>query len=137
MKEFVLDASFALHWCFEDEATAASESILTVLQNQEGTAWVPGIWPYELLNGLGKGVTRGRVEREKAFFLWREIRALPIRIVEVPVDEHLLELALQHNLAIYDASYLSLAIMRNPPIATGDAKVQKASSSAGVAIIEP
>lgn len=25
MKEFILDASFALHWCFEDEATAASE----------------------------------------------------------------------------------------------------------------
>ena len=59
MKEFVLDASFALHWCFEDEATAASESLLTILQNQEGTALVPGIWPHELLNGLGKGVIRG------------------------------------------------------------------------------
>jgi predicted nucleic acid-binding protein len=74
VKEFVLDASFALHWCFEDEATAASESVLTALQNQEGTAWVPGIWPHELLNGLGKGVTRRRVERQRAFLFWQNRR---------------------------------------------------------------
>ena len=137
MREFILDASFALHWCFEDEATAACESLLTVLQNREGTAWVPGIWPHELLNGLGKGVMRGRVERDKAFLLWREIRELPIGIVHVPVDEQLLELALQHNLSVYDASYLSLAIVRSLPIATGDAKLQNASESVGVAIVRP
>jgi len=137
VREFILDASFALHWCFEDEATAACESLLTVLQNREGTAWVPGIWPHELLNGLGKGVMRGRVERDKAFLLWREIRELPIGIVHVPVDEQLLELALQHNLSVYDASYLSLAIVRSLPIATGDAKLQNASESVGVAIVRP
>ena len=51
MTEFALDASFTLHWCFEDEATAETESILTLLQNQQATAWVPGIWAYEVLNG--------------------------------------------------------------------------------------
>jgi len=137
VKEFILDASFALHWCFEDEATAASESILTILQNQEGTAWVPAIWLHELLNGLGKGVTRGRVERQRAFLLWREIRALPIRILDVPVDEELLGLALRHDLAVYDASYLSLAVARGLPIATGDAKLRKAAESVGIEIIEP
>jgi len=82
--EFVLDASFTLHWCFEDEATPASDAVLTRLQNQTDSAWVPGIWPHELLNGLGKGITRKRVERQKAFSLWQEIRALPIRVIEVP-----------------------------------------------------
>lgn len=69
MREFILDASFALCWCFEDEATTETESLLTRLQDQEATAWVPGIWPHEMLNGLGKGITRGRVERQKAFLL--------------------------------------------------------------------
>lgn len=137
MNEFVLDASFALHWCFEDEATAASESILTTLQNQQGTAWVPGIWPHELLNGLGKGVIRGRVERQKAFLLWQEMRELPIHIVGIPVNGELLELALEHDLAVYDASYLSLAIARGLPIATGDAKLLRASESLGIEIIKP
>jgi hypothetical protein len=34
MKEFVLDASFALRGCFEDESTVQTESVLTLLQNQ-------------------------------------------------------------------------------------------------------
>jgi predicted nucleic acid-binding protein len=98
---------------------------------------VPGIWPHELPNGLGKGVVRGRLERPKAFLFWREIRELPVRIVDVPTDETRLELALQHNLAVYDASYLRLALTRNLPIATADAKLQNASASAGIEIIKP
>ena len=66
-----------------------------MLQNQEGTAWAPGIWPHEMLNGLGKGVTRGRVEREKAFLFWQEMMELPVRVVHIPVDENLRELALK------------------------------------------
>jgi predicted nucleic acid-binding protein len=100
---------------------------------------VPGIWPYELLNGLGKGITRRRVERQKAFLLWQEIRALPIRVIDIPVNEKLLELALQHNLAVYDASYLSLALAlaRGLPIATSDEKLQAATQSVGLGIIQP
>ena len=116
--DFVLDASFTLHWCFEDEATPAADEVLTRLQDQMDLAWVPGIWPYELLNALGKGVNRKRIDRQKALLLCREIRALPIGILDIPVDEKLLDLALQHNLSIYDASYLSLALARGLPIAT-------------------
>jgi len=108
VREFVLDASFALRWCFEDEATEGSESVLTLLQNQEGTAWAPGIWPHEMLNGLGKGVTRGRVEREKAFLFWQEMMELPVRVVEIPVDLKLLELGcltVFGNLFILDADH--------------------------------
>jgi len=137
VKEFVLDASFALRWCFEDEATAETESILTLLQDHQGTAWVPGIWPHEMLNGLGKGVVRGRVERKKAFLFWQEIQQLPVRLVDIPVDEKLLEMALEHHLALYDASYLSLAILRGLPVATGDGKLQQAVERVGLETILP
>jgi predicted nucleic acid-binding protein len=135
--EFVLDASFTLHWCFEDEATPASDTVLTSLQNQADSAWVPAIWPHELLNALGKGITRSRVDRQKAFSLWQEIRALPIRIIEVPVDEALLDLALRHNLAVYDASYLSLATSRSLPLATSDDKLAAAAQNAGIRVLKP
>jgi predicted nucleic acid-binding protein len=137
--EFVLDASFTLHWCFEDEATPASDAVLTRLQNQTDSAWVPGIWPHELLNGLGKGITRKRPrdgrERQKAFSLWQEIRALPIRVIEVPVDDALLDLALHHNLAVYDASYLSLAVSRGLSLATSDDKLAAAAQSVGIHVL--
>lgn len=125
MKDFVLDASFALRWCFQDEATEATESLLTLLQNQEALAWVPGIWQHEVLNGLGKGITRGRVDRKRAFLLWQEIRELPLRIVEIPIDRKLLELALEHNLAVYDACYLSLGDDASP----GDCNPRREAST--------
>jgi predicted nucleic acid-binding protein len=137
VRELVLDASFALRWCFEDEATAETESLLTALQNHQAVAWVPGIWRYEMLNGLGKGVTRQRLDRNKAFLLWHEIQALPIRVSEVPADEKLLELALHHNLAVYDASYLSLVLARTLAIATVDGKLQEAAQSIGFQVIKP
>lgn len=87
MREFVLDASFSLCWCFEDEATTETESILTSLQNQEAIAWAPAIWRYEVLNGIGKAVTRGRVARDKAFLFWQEMQALPVRIADIAVNE--------------------------------------------------
>jgi predicted nucleic acid-binding protein len=135
VKELVLDASFALCWCFEDQSTAATELLLTMLQNQERTAWVPGIWRYEMLNGLGKGVTRGRLNRDKAFLFWQELQELPVRIVDVPVDDKLLELALKHNLAVYDASYLSLAQTHGLLLATLDGKLQQAAENTGIGII--
>ena len=134
---FVLDASFSLHWCFEDEASDATDSVLTALQNQKTIAWVPGIWAHEMLNGLGKGVTRGRVDRQKAILFWREIQELPVQVVDTPADEKLLELALEHNLSLYDASYLSLAVARKLAIATGDGKLQQAAQRSGLAIIRP
>jgi predicted nucleic acid-binding protein len=137
VREFVLGASFALHWCFEDGATEETDFVLTALQNQEAIAWVPGIWRYEVLNGLGKGVTRGRLGRDKALLFWREILELPIRTVDVPVDESLLALALLHNLSIYDACYLSLAQMRKLPLATSDAKLRQAVESSGFLVMQP
>jgi predicted nucleic acid-binding protein len=135
--EFVLDASFSLCWCFEDEATEGTDSVLTTLQNQKAVAWAPGIWQLEILNGLGKGVARGRVDREKAFLFWREMRALPVHIIDIPADEKLLELALEHNLALYDAAYLSLALVRGLPLATADGKLQRAAQHCGLGVMRP
>ena len=137
MREFVLDASFALCWCFDDEATPQTESTLTSLENQEAIAWVPATWRYEMLNGLGKGVTRGRLTRDKALLFWQEVQALPVCVADVAVNETLLELALKHHLAVYDACYLSLTQARRLPLATVDGKLQQAAESVGVQVIRP
>ena len=137
MREFVLDASFALCWCFEDEATPQTESTLTSLEDQEAIAWVPAIWRYEMLNGLGKGVTRGRLTSDKALLFWQEVQTLPVRVADVAVNETLLELALKQNLAVYDACYLSLTQARRLPLATVDGKLQQAAESVGVQVIRP
>ncbi len=100
-------------------------------------AWVPEIWRYEMLNALGKGVNRQRISSDKVFLLWQEIQALPIRVMELPGDEKLLELSLQRNLAVYDACYLSLAQMRRLPVAPVDGKLQQATVRTGLEVIKP
>jgi predicted nucleic acid-binding protein len=111
--------------------------VLTGLRELTRAALVPSIWPYEVLNAIGKGVLRKRVDRKGAIELWQRLEALPIQIITVPADENLLELALQSNLAVYDASYLSLALARRLPLATGDGKLQAAAQSLGLEIIRP
>jgi len=84
-----------------------------------------------MLNGLGKGVNRGRLAREKALQLWEELRELPIQTLDIPADARLLESALDQNLAVYDASYLMLAQTRGIPLATVDNKLQTAARGVG------
>ena len=100
-------------------------------------AWIPAIWRYEILNGLGKGVVRGRLTRDKALLFWEDVQVLPIRLADIAVNEALLDLALKYDLAVYDARYLSLAQARRLPLATVDGKLRKAAEIVGMEVITP
>jgi predicted nucleic acid-binding protein len=56
--------------------------------------------------------------RDKALLFWQEVQALPVRVADVAVNGTLLELSLKHNLAVYDACYLSLTQARRLGCAT-------------------
>ena len=61
-KQFVLDASVTVAWCFEDASTAFTEGILDLLAaGAEGVA--PGIWPLEIANALLVAERRKRHNR--------------------------------------------------------------------------
>ena len=51
MAAFIPDASVSLGWCFSDEATPYTESLLDRLTGGEEVA-VPSHWPLEILNGV-------------------------------------------------------------------------------------
>ena len=59
MASFVIDASATLPWCFEDEATAYTESLLNRCAAGE-EVMVASIWPLEITNGLLSAQCRGR-----------------------------------------------------------------------------
>jgi len=66
-----------------------------------------------MLNGCGKGIARGRLTRDKgASILARSVSLASSRDRCCHVNDTLLNLALKHNLAVYDASYLSLVPAR-------------------------
>lgn len=73
---FVVDASVALAWCFEDEVTPYAESVLDCLQQNE--AVVPAIWPLEAANVLLMAGRRQCLTEAQTARLAQVLPGLPI-----------------------------------------------------------
>lgn len=71
MAIFVVDASAALAWCFEDEASSWTDGLLERLR-QGDQVIVPAHWPAEVLNGLLVAARRKRIAANQPMLLWNE-----------------------------------------------------------------
>lgn len=131
---FVLDASTAVAWAFEDEDDAAADRIADLLV--DGFAVVPALWHAELANALALGVRRDRIDAEGVERFLSLLDALDVRTdAAVPDAGRLAAAAVQHGLTAYDASYLQLAAERSLPLATGDRALATAATKAGISVI--
>jgi predicted nucleic acid-binding protein len=133
---FVIDASVALAWCFEDEATPYADVVLSRLEHEEAVA--PSIWPLEVANGLRSAERRGRIDERELPGVAQLLLALPIRIEESTLDSALgevLQLARALGLSTYDASYVALALRHGAPLATLDDPLAQAATAAGAQLL--
>lgn len=130
---FVIDASIALAWCFDDEETRPADAVLARLATEP--ALVPSIWPLEVANGLWSARRRGRINDADLPRLRSLLGALPVTVdqtsLETSLDDVLAQ-AIQHEISAYDAAYLWLALERGLPLATGDGRLRAAADRAGV-----
>ncbi|MBR8834372.1 MAG: type II toxin-antitoxin system VapC family toxin [Stigonema ocellatum SAG 48.90 = DSM 106950] len=133
---FVLDCSIAMAWCFEDEATDFTDSLLESLA--QVNAKVPSIWFLEVANVLAISERRGRTNQAKITQFLRLLGSLPI-VVDAKTEEKaftdVLTLARTHKLTSYDAAYLELALREGLPLATLDEGLKRAALNIGVKII--
>lgn len=122
-------------WCFDDETTACTESVLDGLQVTG--AIVPAIWPLEVGNALLAAERRNRITHAKALRFLGLVRTLPINVEQdgaSRVFTDVFPLAKAQQLTTYDASYLDLAMRAGIPIATQDKSLIRAAKSCGVAL---
>ena len=138
MSRFILDASYALTWCFVDRCTTATDETLKRLESVVDQAMVPSIWKIEVANALGKAVTRRKLTLEQAKEIWEELARLPISETSTAYDiPILLELAVRHNISVYDACYLQDARTQSLPLATNDHGLKATAESYGVVVMVP
>ena len=131
---FVVDASVALAWCFEDEATPQTEAVLDRLSHD--TAVVPSLWELEVSNVLLAGERRDRLTESQSARFVALLAQLPILVDTASVDVGaVLAAGRQHVLTAYDAAYLVLAEREGVPLATLDARLRAAAQAVGVAVI--
>lgn len=77
MALFVVDASLALAWCFEDEASPLANTLLERLRQGDSIV-VPAHWPAEISNGLLVAQRTKRIKVGDAARFWDEFSRLPI-----------------------------------------------------------
>ena len=135
---FVLDCSVTMAWIFHDEATRDTDRLRDSLV--EDKAFVPSLWPVEVGNVLLVATRRGRVRVDE----WPEIRAnleaLPIEIDPVATSRvwgASLELAETHQISVYDAMYLELAVRLQLPLASLDRALLAAARAVGIEALSP
>jgi predicted nucleic acid-binding protein len=133
----VIDASIAIAWVHAGQATEATDTLLARLK-QRLTLVVPVIWFQETANALLVLERRNRLkpgERREACRLLFALNAKPdydgIPLVFTTVSE----LAEIHALSVYDATYLELASRDQLPLATMDARLQRAARKSGVTLL--
>lgn len=134
MSDFVLDASVALSWCFEDEGGRYTDSVIDSLRSSE--AVVPALWTFEVVNGLATAERRRRISEGEAGEFLRVLLELPIRVEFESDLETLLDVARRAKLSGYDAAYLELALRQRLPLATIDRQLRTAAGAIGVTLFK-
>ena len=136
MSTFVLDASVAIAWCFEDESTPASRALLASLP--AGSAVVPPLWHCEVANALLTAERRGRIDPPSTAHFLQLLERLPIH-TDPESTGHAFgaaqHMARTHALTAYDAAYLELAHRLNLPLATRDEALAQAARAAGIRLL--
>ena len=136
MSGFVIDASAALAWCFDDESTEATRALLDRFEDER--AEVPSLWHLEVANALAVGERNRRITPARTSEFIALIGGLPIVVDEQTPGLALstvLDLARSERLSAYDASYLELAMRRGVPLATKDDALVKAVRRVGVTLL--
>lgn len=137
MKNFVIDNSVVMSWCFEDEQTVHSQRVLKDLNSAE--ALVPALWPFEIANGLMMAERRKRISLDEVIIFLGFLKQLPIQIDHISLkDDSWLacyRIGREYHLTAYDAAYLYLAVREKIPLATFDAPMIKAAHDLKIIIL--
>lgn len=136
MTGVVLDASVALAWCFNDEASAETEAVLDQLL--KNFAMVPAVWPLEMANILTAAERNRRITAATTTEFVSRLQTLDVRIDEAWGLRSLpdrVAFVRTSGLTSYDAAYLELAMRSGLPLATRDRALANAARRNGVTVI--
>jgi predicted nucleic acid-binding protein len=130
---FVLDASIAGCWFFDDENDIRAATAWNRLEQDR--AVVPLQWWFEVRNICLLGERRGRVTEAQTEEFVRELSRLAIDFDSLPDQGTVMAAARRHQLTVYDAAYLELAQREGIALATLDKKLAIAARTEGVPLI--
>ena len=136
-KEFVVDASMSIAWVHPAQATTQSEALLEAVA-AGARVRAPALWSLETANALLVLTRRGKLTEED-----RAAALAALAKLSVVLDHEmaalafgkLSEIATRHELSVYDAAYLELALRTKLPLACKDGPLRTAAQRRRVRLL--
>lgn len=120
-KVFVIDASVAVKWFYQEIESDIADGLLRTLEQEHIQVYAPSLLGYEVGNALGKGKRMIGSAVDKAL---KTLFSSSIEFVEL--DERLSEIAVRfmvrYNLTFYDSVYAALAYGLGVPLISANPK---------------
>ena len=119
---FVVDASVGFAWVYQGQATPETDRLLDEVA-AGATVVVPTLWFLEMANVLLIAQRRHRLTPSQRKAALEKLTAMHFTVDEEGARNAFgktSDLAVQHGLTIYDATYLELALRRSLPLASRD-----------------
>lgn len=134
MTTYVLDASAWLRLFLNDgPAVPGLEKAAQDVEIGSASFIAPELIVVEAGHALVRKVRRKQIRAADWPALWQDMRRVPIDLLSA--DAHIddaLALAVRHNLSVYDAIYLAIAVHMGAKLFTADGALQTAARAAGV-----
>ena len=135
---FVLDASVALLWLMPETNEAGVDYASSALKAlRKSQALVPSLWALEVANVVAKVESKGIVmeaDSQRFIALLGRLNILTDQATAAHALGDTLNLARRYKLSAYDAAYLELALRTGLTLATLDADLARAATTAGVPV---
>lgn len=133
---FILDASVAMSWCFEDEMDEYSQNILNNIE--QFNALVPALFFIEVSNVLVLSEKRNRLTAADSTRFVDILDRPCIGISDLIFSiQEITNMARYTKLTSYDVIYLMLAMHTGLPIATKDNALKNVCLENGVSFFTP
>jgi len=123
-------------WCFDDDATGYSVSVLKRLDIED--AITPSIWPLEVVNTLIVAERSKQFDHQRSAAFIRLLETLPVSVIDdqaADIFHSVATLAREQVISSYDASYVRLALREGAPLATIDGSMRGACQRLGVTLL--
>ena len=124
MISVVIDASVMTKWYIQENLSDYAEKIREGYINGRITLLAPTLLPYEVLNAL---MYSNLFSNQELNIIGESLENYGISLIAITdnIRSTMVEIAKNHKISIYDASYIALAVENKIQFITADSKIRK------------
>ncbi len=136
MKRFVIDASVIVKWFIEEGGSDKAEDIRVAFIKKEIELICPLLLQFEVLNALKYS---GLFTKAELLVAAESIENYPftLQVIKGEAQAKMVEIAVDHELSMYDAAYIALAITEKEVLVTADDKIGRKLPAGWKGVVKP